>query len=61
VCLISKKLILFIKNQYCSLKKSVQKLDSATSNFFHSVEFLNTSGKGRRERVEAPGEEGKGI
>jgi hypothetical protein len=23
-------------------KKSVQKSDSATSNFFHSVEFLNT-------------------
>jgi hypothetical protein len=45
---ISKKLTLFIKNQHCSMKigtvhrKIGEKSDSATSDFLHSVEFLNT-------------------
>jgi hypothetical protein len=47
--LISKKSAMFIKNRHCLSKKSVlsiknliQKSDSTTSNFCHSIKFLNT-------------------
>jgi hypothetical protein len=34
--------IRFLKNRHCSSKNRCKKLDSTTSDFLHSVEFLNT-------------------
>jgi hypothetical protein len=41
--LFTEKLVLFTKKSVLFIKKLVQKSDLATSDFFQSVEFLNTA------------------